>query len=342
MSDAATVPAAEETVAPPPRSGWRQGLAELWAVLRANPLTLVGFFLVAIICGVAALVELVPFVTGLVGPPRELYPYDPIYGFSTDRLAGPSAQHWLGTDQVGLDMFSRVLAALPIDLSIGFAISAFGLFVGGALGLVAGYWNTPWTIGGAISSFILRLTDIFLSIPSLLLALAIIEVAGRGYFQTILALMLTWWPYYVRLVRGEVQAIKQQPYITAARAAGVRDRTIILRHVLRNLLEPVVVYYTLDVGTVIVVFSTVSFITGAFPPTIPEWGTMIQPYADYFPAHPWPVIAISLAIIITVLAFSLLGDGLRDILDPRSRRVLAQAGAASAQPSGGASSGAGP
>lgn len=327
----------ERPVVPPaPRSPVRGALRDFYAVMRANPLTFVGFLLVVIIIVVAALVELVPFVTGLLGHPYYLYPYDPVGGFTTDRLAGPSAQHWLGTDQGGLDMFSRVLAALPIDLSIGFAIAAFGLGVGGALGLVAGYWDKPWTIGGVVSTVILRLTDIFLSIPSLLLALAIVEVLGRGYFQSILALMLTWWPYYTRLVRGEVLSIKQQPYVTAARAAGVPDRWILLRHVVRNLLEPVVVYFTMDVGTVIVVYSTISFIGVGLPPTIPEWGSMIEGYTDLFPAYPWPIFSIALAIILTVLAFSLLGDGLRDILDPRSRRVLAQSGAATSGPASGA------
>ncbi len=303
-------------------------LRSLLAVLRANPLTLVGFALVLLIGVVAALVELVPLVSGLLGHVVYLYPYDPIGGFTTNRLAPPSSAHWLGTDPVGLDLFSRTLAALPIDLSIGFSITAFGLALGGTLGLIAGYWNAPWTLGGAVSSLILRLTDIFLSVPSLLLALAIVTAFGHGLVQIMVALMVTWWPYYTRLVRGEVLSIKQQPYITAARAAGSRDGSIILRHVLRNLLEPVVVYYTMDVGTVVVVFSTISFIGGKLPSSIPEWGSMVESYVDYFPAYPWPVLSVSLAIVLTVLAFSLLGDGLRDILDPRSRRVLAQAGSA--------------
>ncbi len=323
-----------------PRAGrLRQGLRSLFALLRANPLTFAGFVLVLLICGVAALVELVPFLTGLFGHPVYLYPYDPVGGFTTDRLAPPSSAHWLGTDQVGLDLFSRTLAALPIDLSIGFSITAFGLLVGGALGLIAGYWNAPWTLGGAVSSFILRLTDIFLSVPSLLLALAIVTAFGHGLPQIMVALLVTWWPYYTRLVRGEVLSIKQQPYIVAARAAGTRDGAIILRHILRNLLEPVVVYYTMDVGTVIVVFSTISFIGGKLPASIPEWGSMVESYVDYFPADPWPVLSISIAIVVTVLAFSLLGDGLRDILDPRSRRVLAQAGAASQVAATGAAEG---
>lgn len=329
---------AADAPAPSPsrRSALGEALRGFYAVMRANPLTFIGFVLVVLISAVAALVELVPFVTGLFGHTYYLYPYDPIGGFTTDRLAGPSPQHWLGTDQGGLDMFSRVLAALPIDLSIAFAVAGFGLIVGGALGLVAGYWDAPWSLGGAVSTVILRLTDVFLSIPSLLLALAIVEVLGHGYFQSIFALMLTWWPYYTRLVRGEVLSIKQQPYVTAARAAGVADGGILRRHIVRNLLEPVVVYFTMDVGTVIVVYSTISFIGAGLPPTVPEWGSMIEGYTDLFPAYPWPIFSIAIAIIVTVLAFSLLGDGLRDILDPRSRRVLAQSGAASsAPPSGG-------
>ncbi|HYK93833.1 MAG TPA: ABC transporter permease [Thermoplasmata archaeon] len=310
------------------KSRGRYGAAfrSLYSVLRANPLTFVGFILVVLIGGVAVLVELVPFVTGLAGHTVYLYPYDPVAGFTSDRLSPPSSSHWLGTDQYGLDLFSRTLAALPIDLTIGFAIAGFGLLVGGALGLVAGYWNTPWTAGGAVSTTILRLADIFLSVPSLLLALAIVAVLGRGYYQSIVALMVTWWPYYTRLVRGEVLSIKQQPFVTAAKAAGVRDGTIITRHILRNLLEPVIVYFTMDVGTVIVVYSTISFIGVGIPASIPEWGSMVESYTNLFPAFPWPVASVSLAIIVTVLAFSLLGDGLRDILDPRSRRVLAEAG----------------
>lgn len=319
------------------RTGFGSSVRTFWNVMRANPLTFVGFILVSFIVVLAGLVELVPWITRLGGHALYLYPHDPVTGFTSDRLAPPSSNHWLGTDQTGLDLFSRTLAALPIDLSLGVAIAGFGLVVGGLLGLVAGYWNTPWTLGGIVSSLILRLTDIFLSIPSLLLALAIVEVAGHGYLQSIFALMITWWPYYTRLVRGEVLAIKQQPYIVAAKAAGVPDRWIVLRHVLRNLFEPVVVYFTMDVGTVIVVFSTVSFVAQPFPSTIPEWGTMIEAYVQFFPTYPWPVLSIAFAIIVTVLAFSLLGDGLRDILDPRSRRILARGGATTdiAKPAGG-------
>jgi peptide/nickel transport system permease protein len=222
-------------------------------------------------------------------------------------------------------MFSRVVGALPLDLAIGFTVTGSALLAGGGLGLTAGYWDKPGTIGGVVSAIILRITDIFLAFPSLVLALAVAAALGRGTIPAVLAILFTWWPYYVRLTRGEVLAVKHQLYVTAARAAGVTERRILLRHVVRNIIEPLVVYYTLDVGTVIVVFSTISFVGIGVPLAVPEWGNMVEAYERYLLAYPWTVLSAGLAIFVTVLAFSLLGDGLRDILDPRSRRALAQA-----------------
>ena len=225
---------------------------------------------------------------------------------------------------------NAVLAALPLDLFIGFTVTGFALLVGGSLGLVAGFWDAPRTLGGFVSAVIMRVTDIFLAFPSLVLALAIAASLGRGTGPSILAILFTWWPYYVRLVRGEVLAVKHQPYVVAARAAGVSNLRILFRHVLRNVIEPVVVYYTLDVGTVIVTFSTISFIGIGVPLNVPEWGNMVLGYETYLLSYPWTILSAGAAIFVTVLALSLLGDGLRDVLDPRSRRVLAQAAVPSA------------
>src|SRR2546426_1965722 len=233
--------------------------------------------------------------------------------------------HLMGSGTSGRDLFSRLLVALPLDLAIGFAIAGFALLLGGGLGLVAGFWDKPGTFGGLISLTIMRVTDVFLAFPSLVLALAIAATLGRGTGPSVLAVLLTWWPYYVRLTRGEVLAVKHQPYIVAARAAGVSGGRIVFRHVLRNILEPLIVYFTMDVGTVLVVFSTISFVGIGVPANVPEWGNMIEAYGDYLLLYPWMVIFPGLAIFVTVLAFSLLGDGLRDILDPRSRRALTQA-----------------
>ena len=289
-----------------------------WNVLRANPLTLVGFVLVVLIALTALIITVAP---GLLTPYRS--------DVATNAYAqAPSWAHPFGTDGGGLDIYSEVLYALPFDLAIAFAIAGVALVAGGALGLIAGFWDRPGSVGGAVSVLIMRITDIFLAFPSLILALAIAVSLGRGVLQLIVAVLLTWWPYYVRLARGETLAVKHLPYVTAARAAGVTEGRIVLRHVLRNILEPVIVYFTLDVGTVLVTLSTIGYVgLGVNYPITPEWGSMMSTYqnAGLITSDPWTVLGPGVAIFVTVLAFSLLGDGLRDVLDPRSRRVLAGA-----------------
>lgn len=296
-----------------------RGVLTFLRVLRANPLTLAGFIVVALIC-IAAVI--------MIAVPHLLTPYGPDQ-LTTVYNQPPSWQHPSGTDGIGLDIYSETLYALPLDLAIAFAIAGIAMLAGGGLGLVAGYWDKPGTFSGALSVVVLRITDIFLAFPSLILALAIAVSLGRGVLQLITAILLTWWPYYVRLVRGETLAVKHLPYVMAARAAGVTDGRIVLRHVLRNVLEPVVVYFTLDIGTVLVTLSTIGFVgLGLSYPGQAEWGSMMSYYqgAGLITAYPWTVLGPGLAIFVTVLAFSLLGDGLRDILDPRSRRVLAGTG----------------
>ncbi|MGA8710908.1 MAG: ABC transporter permease [Thermoplasmata archaeon] len=291
-------------------------LSVLWRVLRANPLSFLGFLMVAVL-GITALVVVVA--------PGLIIPYGPLQQ-TVARNSAPTWQHPFGTDNLGRDIYSNVMLALPLDLGIGFAIAGSALIIGGALGLLAGFYNTPGTVGGAVSISIMRVTDIFLSFPSLILALALTRVLGLGVGPTVLAITITWWPFYVRLVRGEVLAVKHLPYVNAARAAGVTENRILLRHVLRNVLEPTIVYFTLDIGTVLVTYSTIGFIGVAskYPGPNPEWGAMLAFYQQTGSAnvYPWLVIAPGAAIFITVLAFSLLGDGLRDILDPRTRRAF--------------------
>ena len=291
-------------------------LSVFWRVLRANPLSFIGFLMVAIL-GITALIVVVD--------PSLIVPYGPLQQ-TVARNASPSLQHPFGTDNLGRDIYSNVMLALPLDLGIGFAIAGSALLIGGTLGLIAGFYNTPGTIGGWTSITIMRVTDIFLSFPSLILALALTRVLGLGVGPTVLAITITWWPFYVRLVRGEVLAVKHLPYVNAARAAGVTENRILLRHVLRNVLEPTIVYFTLDIGTVLVTYSTIGFIGVAskYPGPNPEWGAMLAFYQQTGSSnvYPWLVIAPGAAIFVTVLAFSLLGDGLRDILDPRTRRAF--------------------
>lgn len=320
-------PPSSEALATAAASGRRRSGASLVLALRsfasilhANPLSLVGFVLVVGIIVSAGLMLLDPHL---------LAPYGPLERSSAN-LAGPSWAHPLGTDRIGLDIYSEVLYALPLDLELAFLIVGSAAVVGGTLGLIAGYWDAPGTLGGVSSVVVLRLTDIFLAFPSLILALAITISLGFGAWQVTLAVFVTWWPFYVRLVRGEVLAVKHLPYIHAARAAGVSEGRIVLRHVVRNVLEPVVVYLTMDIGTVLIVFSTIGFVLGTFPypSSTPEWGSMLSYYqtSELISVYPWLTLGPGAAVFVTVLSFSLLGDGLRDVLDPRSRRVLASYG----------------
>jgi peptide/nickel transport system permease protein len=307
-----------KTMASRGRRTW-VGFTGFLRVLRANPLTLAGFIVVVAIVVTALIMVVAPHLLTRYGPDQ----------LTTNYNLAPSWAHPAGTDGIGLDIYSETLYALPLDLAIAFAIAGTAMIAGGGLGLVAGFWDRPGTVGGWVSVVVLRITDIFLAFPSLILALAIAVSLGRGVWQLIVAILLTWWPFYVRLVRGETLAVKHLPYITAARAAGVTEGRIVLRHVLRNVLEPVVVYFTLDVGTVLVTLSTIGFVgLGLVYPGQAEWGSMMSYYqnAGLITAQPWTVLGPGLAIFVTVLAFSLLGDGLRDILDPRSRRVLAGTG----------------
>ena len=322
---------------PPPvrvrRRRISRSLVSLYRTLRSNGLSFVGFVLVVVILVVAATVVL---------DPRLLVPYTAGENSGAYSVT-PTLLHWLpgrahpfGTDGGGNDIYSEVMLALPLDVGIAVLIAGAALLAGGGLGLVAGFWDRPGTLGGWVSVVILRITDVFLAFPSMILGLAIVAALGPGVWQVIFAVLLTWWPFYVRLVRGEVLAVKHLPYVVAARAAGVSEGRILLRHVLRNVLDPLVVYFTLDIGTVLVTFSTISYVIpqGLPYPYTPEWGSMMSYYYTQgeFSQFWWTITFPALAIFVAALSFSLLGDGLRDVLDPRSRHALVDSTASTTLP----------
>jgi peptide/nickel transport system permease protein len=312
---------------------WSASAGGFYRILRSNLLSFAGFVLVVIILVLAAVVTLDPHLLVPYGATQVTTAYSVP---PTALRWPPSFQHPLGTDGSGFDIYSEVMLALPLDVGMGVLIAGLALLAGGGLGLVAGYWDRPGTWSGAASTVILRTTDVFLAFPSLVLGLAIVAAIGLGVWPVILAVVLTWWPYYVRLVRGEVLAVKHLPYVVAARAAGVGEGRILLRHVLRNVLEPLIVYFTLDIGTVLVTFSTIAYvIPGGVPyPRPPEWGSMMSYYYDngLISQAWWTITFPALGIFITALSFSLLGDGLRDVLDPRTRRALVAPAASSPPP----------
>jgi peptide/nickel transport system permease protein len=294
---------------------------------------LFGFLLIILIVFVSVLDVAVPALSKVVlGHPIQLTGYSP-YDLSSQYHEAPSWQHWFGTDELGRDMFARVMAALPLDLSVGLLVAGSGVVLGSLLGVIAGFWDEPRTVRGGLSTLILRVTDVFLAFPALVLALAIIASLGRGLVTAVIALIVTWWPYYVRLARGEVITLKHRGFVTAARAGGIRDIHIVTRHIIPNLLPTLLIYLTMDIGSVVLSFSALSFLGIGAPPSVPELGAMVFFYEPFLLEYPWMVLAPGLMVIIVVLALSALGDGLGTALDPRSRslfavRVLARAATA--------------
>lgn len=273
--------------------------------LLRNKLSLAGGIVAGVYLVLAALVTL----TGDL-----LLPHDPFVQNYAQTLMPPSVTHLFGTDDLGRDIFSRVIAGTPFDAQIAFVVVLTSLALGGSIGAFAGY------LGGKAEEIMMRVTDIFLSFPALVLAMAVAIAIGPGLTNAMMALLVVWWPWYARIGRGEALSIKSSQYIEAAHAAGLSSLQIVTRHVLPNILMPLLVYATLDISNVVLTGSILSFIgLGAQPPT-PEWGRMVFDGQDYLSGAWWMSVIPATAIFIVVLAFSLFGDGLRDAFDPRLRR----------------------
>jgi len=269
-------------------------------LLRRSPLSLLGM---VIVLGLVLIGTLAPLIA-----PYPDVPYPSI------RLNPPSQNHIFGTDEMGRDIFGRIVYGSQVSLTVGIIVVLIAMSVGIPLGLTSGF------LGGKVDGFIMRVTDIFLSIPPLLLAMLILATSGPSIPNMMAAIAITMWPAHARLVRGNTLAIKEQSYIEAARAFSASTTRIIFRHILPNCLSPIIVQTTFDVGNAILWASALGFLgLGARPPT-PEWGLMIATGRIYMPIWWWCATFPGIAIFLTVLGFNLFGDGLRDILDPRTRR----------------------
>jgi peptide/nickel transport system permease protein len=231
-----------------------------------------------------------------------------------ERFDPPSAKYWLGADQLGRDVLSRIIIGSSIALRVPTIVVILAVAVGAPLGALAGY------AGGWLDNLIMRLTDLFLAFPSLLLAVAIVAALGPGLTNAMLAIAISWWPWYTRLVRGVTLSLRERYFVEAARSIGVPDRTIILRHILPNCVTPILVQATIDFGTVILAEGSLAFIGLGTQPPAPDWGLMVSQGRSYILDEWWISTFPGLAIFISVLAFNLLGDTLRDILDPRQYR----------------------
>jgi peptide/nickel transport system permease protein len=269
--------------------------------LRANPVSLIGLVLAVGLFGIA------------VAAPA-IAPYDPVSLDPKNRLLPPSSTNWFGTDDGGRDIFSRVVFGARYSLLAAAVVLTLAVTFGTAVGLIAGF------AGGKIDEALMRLTDMFLAFPALVLAMGISAALGASLANSMIAIAVVWWPWYARLVRGQTLRLRHEQFVDAARASGASDARMIVRHILPNCWTPIIVQVTLDVGYAILTTASLSFIgLGAQPPT-PEWGAMVATGKDYILDQWWMSTFPGLAIFLAVMAFNLVGDGLQEALSPMLRR----------------------
>ncbi len=271
---------------------------------RRNMLSMVGLGILVVIIIVAVIAPIiVPYPGDATGDVHPL-----------DRLQAPSSEHYFGTDKVGRDIFSRVLMGTGLALQVGTVIILLAAGIGVTIGGVGGYF------GGWIDDILMRFTDIFLTVPALILAIAITAALGRGIINTMIGIALVWWPGFARLTRSLVLSLREEPFVEAARGLGANHARILFRHILPNAVSPIIVKMSTDFGFAVLTAAALGFIgLGAQPPT-PEWGAMINDGRAYFPDEWWVATFPGMAIFLLVFSLNLLGDGLRDVLDPRARR----------------------
>lgn len=277
-------------------------LAGVLRFLHHNPLALLGL-------GVFVSWVAISLTANLIAP------YEPLQQNIVERLQPPSANHWFGTDQLGRDILSRVLFGGQLSLPAGLMVIIVAGIIGTFIGSLAGF------IGGWFDELTMRLTEVFLAFPTIILAMAVAAALGPSLVNAIAAMVVVWWPNYARVVRSLVIGVKSQDYVEAAKAIGVPDKRILWRTVLPNSLAPAVVLATIDLGNAILVFAGLSFLGLGPEPSSPEWGRMVADGVQYFDQW-WMAAFPGLAIFTLVMGFNFIGDGIRDALDPRLRKTL--------------------
>jgi len=288
----------------PPPSGERTGWQHTLYVIRRDVLAIfsVGWILLMILCALLA-----PVIAPYPDQGRGRNDAD-------NRLLPPSANNVMGTDELGRDVLSRLIFGAQPAMVASLIVVSVAMLIGVPLGAIAGYY------GGWVDELIMRITDLFLAFPSLLLAMAIVSIAGPSLINAVMALVVSWWPWYTRLVRSTTRSLKEEYFIEAARAIGVSDVIIISRHILPNTITPIIVQATIDIGTVILATTSLAFLGLGTQPPNADWGLMIDQGRQFLRQAWWYSLYPGVAIFLTVLAFNLLGDTLRDIFDPRQYR----------------------
>ena len=275
-------------------------LKVMWDTLKKNKAALAGLAVIILMVFLAIFGDL-------------LAPYDPEYSDMSHTFVKPCAEYWFGTDQLGRDIFSRVLSGTKISLLVGLSAVAFSLVIGTILGSIAGYF------GGKVDGFIMRCMDIMLSIPSILLAITLMAALGKGLDKAIIAIGTVSIPEYARIVRSSILSVKENDYVAAAKVIGNSDGRIIFRHILPNVISSIVVRATLGISTAILDTAALGFLGMGVQPPMAEWGDMLGRARTYIFSAPYTLIFPGLAITLAVLAFTLGGDGVGDALDPKER-----------------------
>ncbi len=279
------------------RSLW----SDSWTRLRKNPFAMVGLAILLVIIIVAVFASYIA-------------PYDPDAQDYTAAMLSPGRSHWLGTDNFGRDILSRIIYGGQISLRLGLFGTLIGASVGSVLGAIAGFF------GGIVDSIIMRLLDIQMAFPGILLAIIVIAILGDSEINVILAIGIFSLPTFARVIRGTFLVLREQDYVLAARATGADSNRILFRHLLPNSLSPILVLATIRLGTAILTAASLGFLGLGVAPPAPEWGTMLSEGRNYMQFAPHIAIFPGLAIVITVISLNLLGDGLRDAIDPRTRK----------------------
>lgn len=281
------------------RSQWR----EVWRMLKKNKMALLGLGILIVLVLLALFADVIADYDTVV-----------IKQNLGNRLKGPSAEHWLGTDEFGRDIFARLVHGARVSLKVGIIAVGISIILGGILGALAGFY------GGKIDNIIMRVMDVFLAVPSILLAIAIVSALGPSILNLMVAISISSVPGYARIVRASVLSIRDQEFVEAARAIGANNARIIFRHIIPNSLAPVIVQGTLGVASAILSTAGLSFIGLGIQPPAPEWGSMLSGGRQYLRYAWWVTTFPGVAIMITILSLNLLGDGLRDALDPRLKQ----------------------
>lgn len=281
----------------------RSMAAEIWQRLLRNKMAMLGLFILVVLALAAIFADVIADYDTMV-----------VAQNISERLQGPSAAHWFGTDEFGRDIFARIIHGSRVSLTVGLISVSVSLIIGGSLGAFAGFY------GGRIDNVIMRIMDIFLAVPSILLAITIVAALGTNLVNVMLAIGVSGIPTFARIVRAAVMGVKDQEFVESARAIGAGSVTIIFREILPNCMAPIIVQSTLSVASAILSTASLSFIGLGVQPPDPEWGAMLSSGRNFLRDAVHITLFPGLAIIITILALNLLGDGLRDALDPRLKQ----------------------